>query len=105
MATTARTGTQARFALMGALAAFACLAGCASAPATKEGDLDVLPKANKHYVVDGATISFADLEARVVREAPKRLIVETARERNGTACVVMLGFRHDIPVWSRWPKP
>ena len=78
-----------------------CLAACASAPPVPEGGLFVTPKANKHYTVDGETIPFSVLETRLANESPSRIVIETTRQRQGAACVVMLGLRLGIPVWTR----
>ena len=78
-----------------------CLAGCASTPPAPEGGLFVTPKANKHYSVEGETVPFTTLETRLSNEPPPRVVIETSRQRQGAACVMMLGLRLGIPVWTR----
>jgi hypothetical protein len=84
-----------------AAALAAVLAACAEAPTTPEGGLFVTPKANKNYIVDGSTIAFTDLEARLASDPPSRVVIQQTRQREGSACVVMLGFKLGVPVWTR----
>jgi hypothetical protein len=61
----------------------------------------VLPKANKHYLVDGNTLTFTELEERLVAEKPARLVIEQSRQPKGVACLIMLSIKLDIPLWTR----
>ncbi len=79
----------------------ACLAACATAPRAPEGGLSVAPRANKHYAVEGETVPFSTLETRLANDPPPRVVIETTRQREGAACVVMLGLKLGIPVWTR----
>ena len=84
-----------------ACALAASLAACAATPPTADHGLHVTPKANKNYVADGRTLSFAELESSLSRDRPPRIVLETSRQRKGAACVVMLGLGLGIPVWTR----
>ena len=78
------------------------LAACSEAPARPEsGGIDVTPKANKNYIVDGRMLSFVELEALVSTTHPTMIVLEQSRIRGGAACIVMLGLGSDIPVWTR----
>ena len=78
------------------------LAACSGAPARPEsGGIDVTPKANKNYIVDGRALSFVELEALVATTPPTMIVLEQSRIRRGAACIVMLGLAADIPVWTR----
>ncbi|HEY6985198.1 MAG TPA: hypothetical protein VH375_03880 [Rhodanobacteraceae bacterium] len=94
----------ARRALRGIAVAMlaARLAACASAPpSAPEAGLFVTPKANKHYAIEGETVPFSALETRLTSEPPSRVVIETSRQRQGAACIVMLGLKLGIPVWTR----
>ena len=77
------------------------LAACTSVPTTVDGGLSVTPKANKNYIVDGETIPFTGLEARLAKAPPARVVIEQSRQRSGSACVILLGLKLGIPVWTR----
>lgn len=86
------------------VAAFATLlAACAEKPVhTEEGTLDVRPKANKNYIVDGErTITFVELEKLVDDRKPTSIVLEQTRMRQGAACIVMLGLKANVDVWTR----
>lgn len=78
-----------------------CIAACASAPTQPSGGLDIVPKANKNYTVDGRPLSFSELEALVSSEPPPKIVLEQSRQPKGAACVVMLGIKAGVPVWTR----
>jgi predicted RecA/RadA family phage recombinase len=61
----------------------------------------VLPKANKNYLVDGKKMSFTELEAQLTSQPPARLVIEQSRQQKGAACMVMLGIKLGIPIWTR----
>jgi hypothetical protein len=65
------------------------------------GVIDVTPKANGHYVVDGDVLTFADLEKRIAEQPPAGILLETSRIRHGAACIMLLGFKSEIPIWTR----
>jgi len=65
------------------------------------GVIDVTPKANGHYVVDGEMLTFVELEKRVAEQPPAGIMLETSRIRQGAACIMMLGLKADIPIWTR----
>jgi hypothetical protein len=65
------------------------------------GVIDVMPKANGHYAVDGESLSFAELEKRIAEQPPAGILLETSRIRHGAACIMMLGFKTGIPIWTR----
>lgn len=79
------------------------LAACAEKPVrTEAGSIDVRPKANKNYIVDGEkTITFVELEQLVAEKKPTSIVLEQSRMRQGAACVVMLGLSTNIDVWTR----
>lgn len=78
------------------------VAACSEVPMRPDaGGIDVTPKANKNYIVDGRMLSFVELETFVSTTPPKTIVLEQSRIRRGAACVVMLGLRTDIPVWTR----
>jgi len=79
------------------------LGACAEKPArTEAGSIDVRPKANKNYIVDGEkTITFVELEQLVADTKPTSIVLEQTRMRQGAACVVMLGLSTNIEVWTR----
>ncbi|MET0232210.1 MAG: hypothetical protein ABW186_14845 [Rhodanobacteraceae bacterium] len=79
------------------------IAACSETPVRAEdGSIDVRPKANKNYIVDGErTITFVELEQLVAAKKPTSIVLEQSRMREGAACIVMLGLSTDIPVWTR----
>ena len=79
------------------------LAACAEKPVhTETGSIDVRPKANKNYIVDGEkTITFVELEKLVDETKPSSIVLEQSRIRQGAACIVMLGLKANIDVWTR----
>ena len=78
------------------LAAALVLAACA------ETAIDVRPKANKNYIVDDTkTVTFAELEQLIAEKKPTSIVLEQSRMREGAACIVMLGLRTEVPVWTR----
>ena len=85
------------------LAAALLLAACAeNATRPDDGAIDVRPKANKNYIVDGEkTITFVELEQLVADTKPTSIVLEQTRMRQGAACVVMLGLSTNIEVWTR----
>ena len=83
------------------LAVLAARAPCTGAAEEAAADLHVLPKANKHYLVDGNILTFTELEERLVAEKPTRLIIEQSRQPKGVACIVMLSIKLDVPLWTR----
>jgi hypothetical protein len=91
-----------RYAVTALFVALA-LAACAEKPVRAEaGSIDVRPKANKNYIVDGEkTITFVELEALVAANRPTSIVLEQSRMRQGAACIVMLGLSTNIDVWTR----
>ena len=77
------------------------VAACSEAPTRPEDGIDVTPKANKNYIVDGRVLSFVELEALVSSTPPASIVLEQSRIRQGAACIVMLGLKTDIPIWTR----
>src|SRR3954464_5202767 len=78
------------------------LAACSDAPTRPEaGGIDVTPKANKNYIVDGRVLSFVELETLVSTTPPTTIVLEPLRSSKGAACIVMLRLRPNIPVWTR----
>jgi hypothetical protein len=67
----------------------------------ESGVIDVTPKANGHYVVDGDVLTFAELDKRIAEQPPAGILLETSRIRHSAACIMMLGFKTDIPIWTR----
>ena len=65
------------------------------------GVIDVTPKANGHYAVDGDMLTFAELEQRIAERPPAGILLETSRIRHGAACIMLLGFKSEIPIWTR----
>ena len=67
------------------------IAACSDAPVRPEaGSIDVRPKANKNYIVDGdRTITFVELEQLVAGKKPGSIVLEQSRIREGAACIVM----------------
>ena len=53
-----------------AIAALALAACTEKAVRPESGVIDVTPKANGHYVVDGEVLSFAELEKRIADQPP-----------------------------------
>jgi hypothetical protein len=69
---------------------------------SEAGSLDVRPKANRNYIVDGEkTLTFVELEALVAEHPPTSIVLEQTRMRQGAACIVMLGLKSNIDVWTR----
>ena len=96
-----RDGAHAR-ACFAAAAFSLALGACSETPARpEEGGLDVTPKANKNYLVEGRVVSFVELEALLAAKPPTTIVLEQSRVRKGAACIVMLGLATDIPVWTR----
>jgi len=82
--------------------ALLALAACSEKAVRPEsGVIDVTPKANGHYVVDGDVLTFAELEKRIAEQPPAGILLETSRIRHGAACIMMLGFKTDVPIWTR----
>ena len=79
------------------------LATCAEKPVrTEAGSIDVRPKANGNYIVDGEkTLTFVELEALVAAHPPTSIVLEQTRVRQGAACIVMLGLKSNVDVWTR----
>jgi hypothetical protein len=78
------------------------LAACSEkAVRPDSGVIDVMPKANGHYAVDGELLTFVELEKRIADQPPAGILLETSRIRHGAACIMMLGFKSDIPIWTR----
>jgi hypothetical protein len=79
------------------------IAACSEQPVRPEdGGIDVRPKANKNYIIDGEkTITFVELEKLLDEKKPTSIVLEQSRMRQGAACIVMLGLKADIPVWTR----
>ena len=79
------------------------IAACSEKPVRpEEGSIDVRPKANKNYIVDGErTITFVELEKLVDERKPTSIVLEQSRMRQGAACIVMLGLKANIDVWTR----
>ena len=65
------------------------------------GVIDVTPKANGHYIVDGDVLTFAELEKRLADQPPTGILLETSRIRHGAACIMLLGFKSNVPIWTR----
>jgi hypothetical protein len=89
--------------LIAAVALVLALGGCAEKPVRSDaGSIDVRPKANKNYIVDGEkTITFVELEKLVAEKKPTSIVLEQSRMREGAACIVMLGLSTNIDVWTR----
>jgi hypothetical protein len=84
------------------LAGAFALAACTEKSVRPEsGVIDVTPKANGHYVVDGEILTFADLEKRIADQPPAGILLETSRIRQGAVCIMLLGVRTEIPIWTR----
>ena len=85
------------------LAAALVLAACAeNATRPDDGAIDVRPKANKNYIVDDTkTVTFAELEQLIAEKKPTSIVLEQSRMREGAACIVMLGIKTEVPVWTR----
>jgi hypothetical protein len=84
------------------IAALLALGACTEKKVRPEsGMIDVTPKANGHYAVDGEMLSFAELEQRIAERPPAGILLETSHIRRGAACVMMLGFKSEIPIWTR----
>jgi hypothetical protein len=79
------------------------IGACSEKPVRPEdGGIDVRPKANKNYIIDGEkTITFVELEKLLDEKKPTSIVLEQSRMRQGAACIVMLGLKADIPVWTR----
>jgi len=78
------------------------LAACTEKSVRPEsGVIDVTPKANGHYVVDGDVLTFAELEKRIAVQPPSAILLEQSRIRQGAACIMMLGVKTEIPIWTR----
>jgi len=89
-------------ALLAGAALALAICACSETPARPEtGGIDVTPKANKNYIVDGRVLSFVELEKLVAETPPTSIVLEQSRIRQGVACIVMLGLRSDIPIWTR----
>jgi len=82
------------------LVVLAAQLACANAEEASAG-IRVLPKANKNYLVDGRKMSFTELEAQLTTQPPARLVIEQSRQPKGAACMVMLGIKLGIPIWTR----
>jgi hypothetical protein len=96
-----KSRTARRIAPSLVLALLVAWATCTNAAEEAAADVHVLPKANKHYLVDGNTLTFTELEERLAAEKPARLIIEQSRQRQGVACMVMLSIKLGIPLWTR----
>lgn len=82
--------------------ALLALAACTEKAVRPEtGVIDVTPKANGHYAVDGESLTFVELEARIAENRPAGILLETSRIRHGAACIMMLGVKSEIPLWTR----
>jgi hypothetical protein len=82
--------------------AMLALAACTEKTVRPEsGVIDVTPKANGHYVVDGEVLTFVELETRIAETPPAGILLETSRIRHGAACIVLLGVKSEIPLWTR----
>jgi hypothetical protein len=82
--------------------AMLALAACSEKSVRPDsGVIDVTPKANGHYVVDGDVLTFAELEKRIAEQPPAGILLETSRVRHGAACIMMLGFKTEVPIWTR----
>ena len=84
-----------------AIALFALAACSEKAVRPESGVIDVTPKANGHYVVDGEVLTFVELETRIAERPPAGILLETSRIRHGAACIMLLGFKSEIPMWTR----
>jgi hypothetical protein len=79
----------------------ACIAACAGAPASNDDGLHIAVKPKKTYVIEGRTMHFDEVEALLTSMPPTRLVVEWSRQREGTACLFLIGTKLGIPVWTR----
>jgi hypothetical protein len=93
-----RGAFRASVVLAGALAAAAC---SEKSVRPESGVIDVTPKANGHYVVDGEVLTFAEIEKRIAEQPPSAILLEQSRIRQGAACIMLLGVRTEIPIWTR----
>ena len=93
-----RGALRASMVLAGALALVACTE---KSVRPESGVIDVTPKANGHYVVDGEVLTFAELEKRIAGQPPSAILLEQSRIRQGAACIMMLGVKTEIPIWMR----
>ena len=85
-----------------AAALAACLTACAGSPTPAENDgLHVSVKPKKTYVIEGRTLSFTEVESLLTATPPTRIVVEWSRQREGTACLFLIGTKLGIPVWTR----
>jgi len=96
-----KTLTARRILLSLMFAVLAARLPCADAAEEAAAGIRVLPKANKNYIVDGKKMSFTELEAQLTTQPPARLVIEQSREQKGAACMVMLGIKLGIPIWTR----
>jgi hypothetical protein len=46
-------------------------------------------------------LTFTELEKRVADTPPAGILLETSRIRHGAACVMLLGFGSNVPIWLR----
>lgn len=90
-----------RVLILPAIAALALAACSQKAVRPETGVIDVTPKANGHYAVDGELLTFAELEQRIAEQPPAGILLETSRIRHGAACIMMLGFKTETPIWTR----
>ena len=85
-----------------AAALAACLSACAGEPTTSPTDgLHIGVKPKKMYTIEGRTLSFTEVESLLTTTPPPRIVVEWSRQREGTACLFLIGTKLGIPVWTR----
>ena len=89
-----------RVLILPAIAALALAACSQKAVRPETGVIDVTPKANGHYAVDGELLTFAELEQRIAEQPPAGILLETSRIRHGAACIMMLGFKTETQIWT-----
>jgi hypothetical protein len=87
--------------ILPAIAMLALAACTEKAVRPENGVIDVMPKANGHYAVDGELLTFVELEKRIADQPPAGILLETSRIRHGAACIMLLGFKSEIPIWTR----
>ncbi|MGN6519248.1 MAG: hypothetical protein ACTHK2_07480 [Dokdonella sp.] len=79
----------------------ASLMSCAGSPVDPQGGMRIAAKGNKHYEVDGQSLTFVQLESLLSGRRPIRIVVDQSPMMMQDTCVFILGVKLDIPVWAR----
>ena len=77
------------------------LAACVGTPTTHDSGLRIRVRPHKMYRIEGRTIPFTEVETMLTYSPPSRIVVEWSRQREGTACLFLIGTKLGIPVWTR----